>query len=229
VLLAATHSIAVLVRTRAGGLTYWCALLMTLALASCAIVLSFDALRSLAVTLGLPEAIAWLWPCAIDVAIAQATLCLLSLSRRADIDNAKGVAAEAVAPTVSANHPSPQAEPVQPEPTVRAAVRSGGNSTSRDATAGDKHESLSAAVGPADVESCRNPRATRSGYATQRHRPPPSGAPHDGRPNPLRGSDIDRVARYCRSHAGPRLGSSVAVNPYRTRHLDPVGVGRAGG
>jgi hypothetical protein len=52
VLLAATHSIAVLVRTRAGGLTYWCALLMTLALATCAFVLSFDALRSLAVTLG---------------------------------------------------------------------------------------------------------------------------------------------------------------------------------
>lgn len=82
VLLAATHSIAVLVRTRAGGSTYWCALLMTFALALCAFVLSFDALRSLAVTLGLPTAIAWLWPCAIDVAIAQATLCLLSLSRR---------------------------------------------------------------------------------------------------------------------------------------------------
>jgi hypothetical protein len=70
VLLAATHSIAVLVRTRAGGLTYWCALLMTLALASCAFVLSFDALRSLAVTLGLSASVAWLWPCAIDVAIA---------------------------------------------------------------------------------------------------------------------------------------------------------------
>jgi hypothetical protein len=81
VLLAATHSVAVLVRARAGGFTYWCALLMTLALASCAFVLSFDALRSLAITLGLPESIAWLWPCAIDVAIAQATLCLLSLSR----------------------------------------------------------------------------------------------------------------------------------------------------
>jgi hypothetical protein len=81
VLLAATHSVALLVRTRAGGLTYWCALAMTLALAACAFVLSFDALRSLAVTLGLPDSIAWLWPCAIDVAIAQATLCLLSLSR----------------------------------------------------------------------------------------------------------------------------------------------------
>jgi hypothetical protein len=82
VLLAATHSVALLVRTRAGGLTYWCALAMTLALAACAFVLSFDALRSLAISLGLPDSIAWLWPCAIDVAIAQATLCLLSLSRR---------------------------------------------------------------------------------------------------------------------------------------------------
>jgi hypothetical protein len=82
VLLAATHSIAVLVRTRAGGLTYWCALVMTCGLASCAFVLSFDALRSLAILLGLPLSIAWLWPCAIDVAIAQATLCLLSLNRR---------------------------------------------------------------------------------------------------------------------------------------------------
>jgi hypothetical protein len=82
VLLASTHSLAVLVRTRASGFTYWCALMMTVALAACAFVLSFDALRSLAITLGLPPAIAWLWPCAIDVAIAQATLCLLSLSRR---------------------------------------------------------------------------------------------------------------------------------------------------
>jgi hypothetical protein len=58
VLLAATHSVAVLVRTRAGGATYWCALLMTVALACCAFVLSFDALRSLAITLGLPATIA---------------------------------------------------------------------------------------------------------------------------------------------------------------------------
>lgn len=81
VLLAATHSVALLVRTHAGGVVYWFALVMTVALAVCAFVLSFDALRSLAVSLGLPAPIAWLWPCAIDTAIAQATLCLLSLSR----------------------------------------------------------------------------------------------------------------------------------------------------
>jgi hypothetical protein len=82
VLLASTHSVAVLVRIRAAGFTSWCPLLITLALASCAFVVSFDALRSLLITLGLPESIAWLWPRAIDVAIAQATLCLLSVNRR---------------------------------------------------------------------------------------------------------------------------------------------------
>src|SRR5689334_19041537 len=96
VLLAATHSIALLVRTRAGGITYWCALAMTLVLAACAFVLSFDALRSLAIGLGLSLSIAWLWPCAIDVAIAQATLCLLSLSRR-DVGVRQHVAVETVA------------------------------------------------------------------------------------------------------------------------------------
>jgi Protein of unknown function (DUF2637) len=136
-------------------MTYWCALLMTLALASCAFVLSFDALRSLAVFLGLPEAIAWLWPCAIDVAIAQATLCLLSLNRRADIDKAKGVAAEAVAPPAIANDQSPQAAPVRREPTTRVAVGSRGSGTSRAASAGEKRESLSTTVGPADVERWR--------------------------------------------------------------------------
>jgi TRAP-type uncharacterized transport system fused permease subunit len=70
VLLAATHSVAVWVRTHAGGITDWAAPLMTVPLAACAFMLSFDALRSLAVGLGLPTSITWLWPCAIDVAIA---------------------------------------------------------------------------------------------------------------------------------------------------------------
>jgi hypothetical protein len=65
-------------------------LLMTLTLASCAFVLSFDALRSLAVTLGLPSTIAWLWPCAIDLAIGQATMCLLSLGRRSALLDTNG-------------------------------------------------------------------------------------------------------------------------------------------
>ncbi|MDT7761222.1 MAG: hypothetical protein QOC63_642 [Mycobacterium sp.] len=113
-LLAATHSVAVLVRTRAGGLTYWCALTMTLTLASCAFVLSFDALWSLAVTLGLPETIAWLWPCAIDVAIAQATLCLLSLSRRATAATVNGGAVKAISTSAVPRPDFSLAAPVRP-------------------------------------------------------------------------------------------------------------------
>ena len=82
---------------------------MTLALATCAFVLSFDALRSLAVTLGLPVTIAWLWPCAIDVAIAQATLCLLSLNRRTAVD-VHGV--EDYATRSNRRTQRPQADPV---------------------------------------------------------------------------------------------------------------------
>lgn len=96
VLLAATHSVALLVRSRVGGAVYWCAVLMTLAVAGSAFVLSFTALRDLAVTVGVPEPIAWLWPCAIDVAIAQATLCLLSVGRRGTGATATSEAAEGV-------------------------------------------------------------------------------------------------------------------------------------
>lgn len=82
VLLGSTHSVAVLVKTRRLGASYWCALLMTVALAGCAFVLSFDALRDLAVSLGFHPDTAWLWPVAIDVSIAQSTLALLTLTPR---------------------------------------------------------------------------------------------------------------------------------------------------
>jgi hypothetical protein len=89
VLLGSTHSVALLVRTHRVGPQYWCALAMTFALAGCAFVLSFDALRDLAVALGIPPDRAWLWPVAIDVSIANSTLALLSLApRRAGPDGA---------------------------------------------------------------------------------------------------------------------------------------------
>ena len=80
VLLGSTHSVALLVRAHRVGLHYWCSLAMTFALAGCAFVLSFDALRDLAVALGMPPDRAWLWPVAIDVSIANSTLALLSLA-----------------------------------------------------------------------------------------------------------------------------------------------------
>jgi len=154
VLLAATHSVAVLVRTRAGGVTYWCALMMTLALASCAFVLSFDALRSLAVTLGLPEAIAWLWPCAIDVAIAQATLCLLSLSRRTAVVGVNDVPAEAVSTPAVGRRDSLPAAPARPARHARLA-RSQRNRSTVGAPATANREPASATVdvvATADIE-----------------------------------------------------------------------------
>ena len=80
VLLGSTHSVALLVRTRRVGFIYWCVLAMTIALAGCAFVLSFDALRDLVVALGMSPDRAWLWPLAIDVSIANSTLSLLSLA-----------------------------------------------------------------------------------------------------------------------------------------------------
>ncbi len=82
VLLAATHSVGLLVRTRSTGPIYWSALAMTIGLAGCAFALSFDALWELAVNAGVRRSIAWLWPLSIDVSIAQSTLALLSLTRR---------------------------------------------------------------------------------------------------------------------------------------------------
>lgn len=99
---------------------------MTLALACCAFVLSFDALRSLAVTLGLPTSIAWLWPCAIDMAIAQATLCLLSLNRRAGPLATKTFAVQ----TATASELEHD-EPAQPRP-PRDERRAGGTSATSD-------------------------------------------------------------------------------------------------
>lgn len=80
VLLGSTHSVALLIKARRGGATHWAALSMTLALAACAFTLSFDALTDLARSVGMASDRAWLWPCAIDVSIAQSTLALLALT-----------------------------------------------------------------------------------------------------------------------------------------------------
>lgn len=83
--IAATHSIKLLVRTRASGWSYWTALVMTLVIGMFAFILSFNAISSLAATLGFSGSIfgtriAAIFPLAIDVSIAHATVCLLSQS-----------------------------------------------------------------------------------------------------------------------------------------------------
>lgn len=81
VLLLATHSVSLLVRTRSSGWVYWVAVAITVALAAFAFRLSFDALKELAIGTGVRDGIAWLWPLSVDLTIAQATVALLSLSR----------------------------------------------------------------------------------------------------------------------------------------------------
>lgn len=83
--IAATHSISLLVQTGASGRIYRSALALTVVVGLCAFVLSFEAIRSLAAALGFTGQIAGLpaaaiFPLAIDISIAHATVCLLAQS-----------------------------------------------------------------------------------------------------------------------------------------------------
>ncbi|KRQ23290.1 MULTISPECIES: DUF2637 domain-containing protein [unclassified Mycobacteroides] len=81
VLLLATHSVGLLVRSINSGWVYKAAVMITVTLAAFAFRLSFDALKELAIHAGVRNSIAWLWPLTVDLSIGQATLALLSLDR----------------------------------------------------------------------------------------------------------------------------------------------------
>lgn len=81
VLLCSTHGVHMLVQSHITGAAHRAALTITVALAVCAFVLSFDALRSLAIIeAGMHPHIAWLWPLAIDLSITASTVALLALT-----------------------------------------------------------------------------------------------------------------------------------------------------
>ncbi|MGW0247987.1 DUF2637 domain-containing protein [Nocardia goodfellowii] len=81
-LLAATHGVGLLVRAKnKARLAYWAVVALTAAIAAIAFRLSFDALRELAIQVGMSEHLAWLFPLIIDGAIGQATVALLVLAR----------------------------------------------------------------------------------------------------------------------------------------------------
>ncbi|MEV6336575.1 DUF2637 domain-containing protein [Nocardia vinacea] len=80
-LLAAVHGVSVLLRAHAGARgTHVVATTMTAFIAIGAFWLSFTALRSLAITAGVPHGEAWLWPSIIEGSMAQATVALLALA-----------------------------------------------------------------------------------------------------------------------------------------------------
>ena len=82
ILMLSIEGLSLLVRSgRRSKVTFRLALTSTGLLAVFAFVLSFEALRDLAVRSGIPEMLAWMWPVIIDVSIAQATLALLALWR----------------------------------------------------------------------------------------------------------------------------------------------------
>lgn len=84
VLLASCEGIRLLIRARKlSSAANIMTLAVTTLLAVVAFVLSFDALRDLAMRFGVRHSLAWLWPIAVDATIAQATMALLTLSRRA--------------------------------------------------------------------------------------------------------------------------------------------------
>lgn len=115
VLLAATHGLALMIRTSIAGRLYRCALGLTLGLGGCAFVLSFHSLYELAVELaGMPATIAWLWPLAIDLSVAQSMLALLALTT--------GQRARREAAAEADRRPRKKAPAAQPARVVRLAA-----------------------------------------------------------------------------------------------------------
>ncbi len=79
VLLCAVHGIAVLAKANASGAVYRASVTATTALAVSAFVLSFVALRDLAVIAGIPTTFAAVLPLVIDLAVAVATTALVAV------------------------------------------------------------------------------------------------------------------------------------------------------
>ncbi|WP_433562326.1 DUF2637 domain-containing protein [Nocardia sp. CA-151230] len=151
-LLAATHGVGLLVRARANAtLAYWFVVFLTSAIALIAFRLSFDALRALAIQVGMARHLASLVPLIIDGAIGQATIALLVLAR------SPRTADEAAAQPMRTDH-----DPVRTTDTVRTmSVREVHTETHSTAT------ELHAPRPVPEIESAQ-PRVIEAGSAQDR-------------------------------------------------------------
>ncbi|MBV6362756.1 DUF2637 domain-containing protein [Mycobacteroides chelonae] len=113
VLLASVHGIAVLAKTSASGRVYRAAVVATAALALGAFLLSFVALRDLAVIAHIPAPLAFVLPLVIDLAIGVATLALVAVGDKPT----RRVTPRAASPQVG----KPPATPAAPRPTPSTA------------------------------------------------------------------------------------------------------------
>lgn len=128
VLLASVHGIAVLAKTSASGRVYRAAVAATSALALGAFLLSFVALRDLAVIAHIPAPLAFVLPLVIDLAIGVATLALVAVgdkpTRRVTPRAASPqVGKPPATPTASRSTPSsaPPTAPTAPRPATPSA------------------------------------------------------------------------------------------------------------
>ncbi|WP_329408243.1 DUF2637 domain-containing protein [Nocardia vinacea] len=115
-LLAAVHGVSVLLRAHAGARgTHVVATAMTAFIAIGAFWLSFTALRSLAITAGVPHGEAWLWPLIIEGSMAQATVALLTLAHSTPHSDSGSATADPCEPQ---NTCTPMATPAATQPEV---------------------------------------------------------------------------------------------------------------
>ncbi len=129
VLLAAVHGVAVLVGAGASGLTYRGAVAATGALAAGAFLLSFVALRDLAVMAGVASGLAVVLPLVIDLAVGVATVALVAVGDKPTPRSTTTTvpAAAGAAPTLAAADAGPPARSTAtPAPAVVAPVASVG-------------------------------------------------------------------------------------------------------
>lgn len=146
VLLSSVHGIAVLAKTSASGRVYRAAVMATTALAAGAFVLSFVALRDLAILAHIPRHLAFVLPLVIDLAIGVATLALVAVGDKPT----RRVSQRAASPQLSkgsAPTPAPRPTPStasSPAPTAPRTASTDATNTSRTAPP-------SAAQKPADA------------------------------------------------------------------------------
>ncbi|MFF0532791.1 DUF2637 domain-containing protein [Nocardia amikacinitolerans] len=118
-LLAAVHGVTVLARAHtATRATRWVATAMTVLIATGAFWLSFTALRSLAITAGVPPGEAWLWPLIIEGSMAQSTVALLALAHSPSDERAHATDLRNYDSTPRADVPLSDDQPVHTPPEV---------------------------------------------------------------------------------------------------------------
>ncbi|APE37095.1 hypothetical protein BOX37_27775 [Nocardia mangyaensis] len=112
-LLAAVHGVALLTRAHTASPTARrAATALTVVIAGGAFWLSFTALRTLAITAGVPAAEAWLWPLIVEGSMTQSSLALLTLAHTQQPDTDTESATPAPAPQPTPELPESRSAPV---------------------------------------------------------------------------------------------------------------------